>query len=185
MDKPYEISTKRLVLKSAHPSYAEQVCQYLLRNRDALQEWLPLRDNKYYYKLEAQVKILTTKAESFENAREYRFYLFDKAGNIIGDLGFSNVTYGAFCSCFVGYQMDKDQMGKGYMTEALKAGIDFIFNEKKLHRVEAHVMPTNKASISVLQKLNFIEEGYSKNYLRINGKWEDHLRFALINHNVA
>lgn len=183
---PYEILTERLALKSANPLYAGLVYEYHSRNRDDLQTWLPIR-HENYYTLERQVGILTTKAALFEADEEYRFLLFKRDDNekVIGEFGFSNIIRGAFDSCFLGYQVDKNEHNNGYITEALEAGIKFIFSEKKLHRIEAHVMPRNMPSIKVLKKLGFEEEGYSKNYLKINGEWEDHLRFALLNHSAT
>ena len=67
------------------------------------------------------------------------------------------------------------------MYEALAKTIDYIFSDYKLHRIEAFVMPSNKESIKLLEKLDFINEGYSYEYSKINGVWEDHLRMSLIN----
>lgn len=185
MTIPIEILTERLVLKSANPIYAGLVYEYHNRNREDLQPWQPIRPDSYYT-LESQVGALTAKAAMFEAEAEYRFLLFKRDDNekIIGEFGFSNIIRGAFESCYLGYQIDKAEHNNGYMTEALEAAIKFIFSEKKLHRIEAHVMPSNLASIQVLKKCGFEEEGYSKNYIKINGKWEDHLRFALINNRL-
>jgi len=67
------------------------------------------------------------------------------------------------------------------MTEAITKGIEVMFSEYKMHRIEAHAMPNNKASIRVLEKIGFIYEGISHKFLDVNGVWEDHLHFALIN----
>jgi len=67
------------------------------------------------------------------------------------------------------------------MTEAVKAGIKIMFEEYGMHRIEAYALPNNKASIRVLEKLGFIYEGMANKFLEVNGKWEDHLHYALIN----
>lgn len=67
------------------------------------------------------------------------------------------------------------------MTEALHKAIEVVFTEYDLHRVEAPVMPKNKASIKVLKKLGFREEGITKQMLKVNGVWEDHIRWSLLN----
>lgn len=77
--------------------------------------------------------------------------------------------------------MDKENLNKGYITEAVKKGIEIIFKEYELNRIEAPITPNNKASIRVVQKLGFENEGISKKYLKVNGKWEDHMRWVLLN----
>ena len=67
------------------------------------------------------------------------------------------------------------------MTEAVQKIIEFAFQEVKLHRIEGNVMPKNLASRAILKKCNFICEGISKKYLKINGIWEDHLHYVLLN----
>jgi ribosomal-protein-alanine N-acetyltransferase len=81
--------------------------------------------------------------------------------------------------------VDEEKNRKGIATEAVKRIIEFTFDELILHRLEANVIPSNTASIKVLEKLNFVKEGYSENYLKINGRWQDHLRYALINKNYS
>jgi ribosomal-protein-alanine N-acetyltransferase len=70
------------------------------------------------------------------------------------------------------------------MTEAIGRGIDYIFRKEQLHRIEANVMPRNAPSLRVVEKLGFCEEGIAKNYLKIDGKWEDHIHMVLLNNQV-
>ena len=86
-------------------------------------------------------------------------------------------------SAFLGYSIDEKENGKGFATEAISKVIEISFSELKLHRLEANIIPANSASIRVVEKLNFTKEGYSENYCNINGIWQDHLRFAIINPN--
>ena len=96
----------------------------------------------------------------------------------------SQISYrGVLESAHLGYSVDEKETGKGIATEAIKGIKEFSFNELNLHRLEANVIPANTASIRVLEKLNFVQEGYSKNYLKINNIWQDHIRFAIINEN--
>ena len=87
-------------------------------------------------------------------------------------------------SCHLGYKLDKDEVNKGYVTEAIQKGIDIMFNELKLHRIEANIMPKNKCSLRVVEKLGFYNEGLAYKYLKINGKWEDHIHMVLLNDKV-
>jgi ribosomal-protein-alanine N-acetyltransferase len=103
---------------------------------------------------------------------------------IIGTVGFNNIVKGAFLSCHLGYKLDKDEINKGYITEAIQKGIDIVFNELGLHRIEANILPENKRSLRVVEKLGFYNEGLAYKYLKINGKWEDHIHMVLLNDRV-
>ena len=67
------------------------------------------------------------------------------------------------------------------MTQVIAMVTQYAFTERKLHRTEANVMPRNKASLRVLEKNEFQEEGLAKHYLKINGIWEDHIHMVKIN----
>jgi ribosomal-protein-alanine N-acetyltransferase len=70
------------------------------------------------------------------------------------------------------------------MTEAVKKGIDIVFNEFGLNRIEANIMPKNIRSLRVVQKVGFYNEGTAYKYLKINGKWENHIHMVLLNEKV-
>ncbi|MDF2805036.1 MAG: alanine acetyltransferase [Anaerocolumna sp.] len=99
-------------------------------------------------------------------------------------ISFSNIVRGAFLSCHLGYSLDEQYINQGYVTEAIRTGIEVIFKEYKLHRIEANIMPRNLRSKKVCEKLGFKEEGLAKDYLKINGKWEDHIHMVLLNDEV-
>lgn len=88
--------------------------------------------------------------------------------------------FGSLLLFFFGYKLDKDFVNKGYMSVAVEMLIKYAFEELGLHRIEANVMPKNKASLRVLEKNNFINEGISRYYLKINGVWEDHIHMVKI-----
>ncbi|MDF2522550.1 MAG: Ribosomal-protein-alanine N-acetyltransferase [Clostridiales bacterium] len=183
MNRVFE--TERLILKVLEPSDAPMVLDYYMQNKDFLSEWEPLRNNEFYT-LEFHEKQLLSDFESFENGNSLRFWIFLKDNNekVIGSFAISNIIRGAFQSCHLGYKLDGAEIRKGYMTEALLKGIQIAFEEYKLHRIEANVMPKNKASLRVVEKLGFYNEGLAYKYLKINNKWEDHIHMVLLNHNV-
>ena len=84
-----------------------------------------------------------------------------------------------FESAYLGYSVSERHNGRGYATEAVRQVLAVAFEELGLHRVQAAVMPINLASIRVLEKAGFREEGLALRYLQINGVWEDHKLFAL------
>lgn len=183
MQKVYE--TERLLLKVLDGSYAEQVLEYYSRNKQFLEEWEPVKSEKFYKK-DYQEEQLKEDLINIEKGNSFRLWIFKKQDDnrIIGSIGFNNIVRGAFLSCFVGYKSDKDEINKGYMTEALRKAIDIMFNEQGLHRLEANIMPKNKRSLRVVSKLGFYNEGTAYKYLKINGKWEDHIHMVLLNNNI-
>lgn len=183
MEKAYE--TERLLLKVLDKSYAQLVLDYYLRNKSFLEEWEPIKSEEFYTK-EYQEEQLDKELSNIENKRSFRLWIFKKgdSSKIIGSVGFSNIVWGAFLSCHLGYKLDKDEINKGYMTEAVQKGIDIMFNEFGLHRIEANIMPKNKPSLRVVEKLGFYNEGLAYKYLKINGKWEDHIHMVLLNEYV-
>jgi ribosomal-protein-alanine N-acetyltransferase len=180
-----EIETNRLILKRCEESFATIILEYLIKNRDFFKPWIPKQEESFYT-LEKQIEILKAKKKSFEEEKELKFYIFkkDDESKIIGELEFSNIIKGAFLSCYLGYKTDKDEINKGYMFEALKSSIEYLFKNIKLHRIEANVIPRNAPSIFLLEKLGFEKEGLSKKYLKINGVWEDHLHFVFLNEQI-
>lgn len=185
MYKVYE--TERLVLKVIDGSFAGLVLDYFNRNREHLSAFDPLRSEKFY-KIENRKKAIEQELIDINNGNQLRAWIFKKLDigfeKIIGTICFSHIIKGFFLSCYVGYSIDYSETNKGYMTETLKKGIEIMFDEYKLHRIEATVMPKNISSLKVLEKLNFKNEGLSEKYQKINGKWEDHLHMILLNPKV-
>ena len=99
---------------------------------------------------------------------------------LLGGITFSNVRRGVAQSASLGYWIGAPHAHQGYMTEALSAVLDFAFDHLALHRVEAACLPDNEASQGLLLKIGFQDEGYARQYLRINGRWQDHRLFALL-----
>ena len=123
--------------------------------------------------------------EDYAADRALRLFLFpvEEPTKVIGNISLSNFVRGVGQSCTVGYSIDGAVEGRGLMAEALGAVLQFAFRSLHFHRVEANYMPHNVRSGRLLRKLGFVVEGYSRDYLRINGRWEDHVRAALLNPN--
>ncbi len=111
----------------------------------------------------------------------YPFFLFEiDSDNIVGGLTLSNVRRGVAQCCALGYWIGMPYARSGHMTAAVTAIIPYVFKTLQLHRLEAACLPFNEASVRLLKRSGFNEEGYARRYLRINGKWQDHLLFGLI-----
>ncbi len=102
------------------------------------------------------------------------------SGCIVGVVNISEIVVGAFQSAYLGYYGMSSFSRKGLMTEALRAAVDYAFDDLGLHRLEANIQPENEASIALVRRLGFQKEGFSPSYLRVNGKWRDHERWALL-----
>ena len=105
--------------------------------------------------------------------------------DIVGTLNLSQIFRKAFQNAYLGYQLFAGHTGHGYMTEAVDLSLQYAFLDLKLHRIEANVQPGNKRSIAVLERNGFTKEGYSRRYLKINGRWRDHERWAILREDWA
>jgi ribosomal-protein-alanine N-acetyltransferase len=109
----------------------------------------------------------------------YAFFIFGKEDNaLLGGLTLANIRRGCAQSASLGYWMGARHSHKGHMTAAVRALIPFAFGTLKLHRIEAACIPANIASIRLLEKNGFRREGFARQYLCIDGVWQDHLLFA-------
>ena len=176
--------TKNLILRSLDIEDLKVLKNYLLENQDFMKEWSPTTDSSFYEN-ENLEKIIFDEIKQNENKSALKLHLFLKKENkLIGSISLSNIVYGPFLSCFLGYKLHKDYLKKGYMSEALEKIINIAFDEFKLHRIEANIIPKNIASQKLVQKFGFENEGLSKKYLKINGVWEDHYHYVLLNKDL-
>jgi ribosomal-protein-alanine N-acetyltransferase len=100
-------------------------------------------------------------------------------GRFSGEMNLSNIIRGGFQNAHIGYWIDEAVAGHGYTPEALVVVLRFGFDELGLHRHQISIIPRNTASRRVVEKLGIRCEGLAERYLEIDGRWEDHLRFAI------
>ena len=100
-------------------------------------------------------------------------------GRLCGVANLNVIVYEALCSAYLSYYAVAAMAGRGYMKEGLRLVIDHAFHELGLHRLEANIQPGNENSVRFVESLGFECEGYSPRFLRINGRWRDHERWAL------
>lgn len=120
-------------------------------------------------------------------AREVRedqgiaFFIFRREDSrLIGGVTISQIRRGVTQSCSVGYWIGEPFTRQGYMSDALRVIVRFVFEGLRLHRLEAACIPDNVASQGVLRKCGFREEGLARQYLCINGLWRDHKLYAIL-----
>jgi ribosomal-protein-alanine N-acetyltransferase len=117
-----------------------------------------------------------------EEGTDYTFFIFVPEGRrevLVGGITLSNIRRRAAQFVNLGYWMGQNYAGQGLMSEAVGVVLPFVFETLELHRVHAAFLPTNQPSRRVLEKNGFVEEGYAKHYLQINGRWEDHVLMGL------
>ncbi|GAA0778671.1 N-acetyltransferase [Roseibium denhamense] len=116
-----------------------------------------------------------------KEGRSLTFLLFrSKTDEVLGGLTLSNIRRGVSQSTTLGYWMGERFAGRGHMSAAVAMILPFCFDVLRLHRIEAACLPNNMPSIRLLENAGFKREGYARNYLLINGTWQDHLLFACL-----
>lgn len=182
MQIPVLLETPRLILRLTGPALAEEVTAYQTENRAFLSKTAPQRGEDFYT-VEFQKNLLAQEEERCRNYRAVRYWISKKEepNHIIGMVGLNEIVFGAFQSCFLAYNLSGANVRRGYATEAVKELLRVAFEELGLHRVEANIMPRNLPSLGLVEKLGFVREGLSREYLKINGAWEDHVHMVLLN----
>ena len=99
---------------------------------------------------------------------------------LVGVYNFSEIVRSAFQSAYLGYYAFAPHAGAGLMAEGLALALDAAFGSLKLHRVEVNVQPSNTRSLALVRAAGFRKEGYSRRYVKIGGRWCDHVRLALL-----
>jgi ribosomal-protein-alanine N-acetyltransferase len=121
-------------------------------------------------------------AEDQRADTSYAFFLFRKNDEaLVGGLTLANIRRGVAQAGSLGYWIGEPFARRGLMTGAVQGLVPFAFGSLRLHRLEAACIPSNTASIRLLEKVGFVREGYAREYLCINGLWQDHLLFARLN----
>lgn len=180
-----ELTGRRVRVVSLEPPAARRVGDYVRRNRAFHAPWTP-RFSERYYSDEFWSDRLAQNLEEAARGESLRLFVVedqDPAGPIRGHLSFSRIVRGPFQAALLGYAVDEERGGQGYMSEALRLALDHVFSELRLHRVEANYVPTNERSGRLLRRLGFVVQGYARDYLHIDGEWRDHVLTALTNPN--
>lgn len=149
--------------------------QFIVTNKDRFAPFEPLRAESYYFLEEAKKRVQQVE-KGFDNRTSVSIAMFDRKHlQMIGLMNFTNIVTGCFQACYLGFSIDGEFEGRGYMKEALKHTLPYIQSEFGIHRVMANHLPHNQRSARLLNKLGFEEEGFAKSYLKINGTWQDHV----------
>jgi ribosomal-protein-alanine N-acetyltransferase len=157
----------------------EALWKLRLENRDFLQPFEPDRVEDFFSRWR-QEQWVRQSMRDWRQDRAYRFGVFLHEGDrLIGCVNLSNVVRGAWHNATIDYFLDHNYTGKGLMREAVRQVLALAFTQIHLHRIEASVIPHNAPSLRLVQAVGFRPIGLSPRHLKINGKWEDHLLFAM------
>ncbi|ARV59687.1 alanine acetyltransferase [Nostocales cyanobacterium HT-58-2] len=178
------ITTERLLLRIGTEDDIPAILKFYRENKAYFTPFCPLWSDNFFTEDYWQNQVENNYLE-FINDISLRLFIFYKTDQqiIIGFINFSNFVRRSAQYCNVGYGLAESEQRKGYMTEALQAAISYVFQELKMHRIMANYMPHNQRSGNVLKKLGFVVEGYARDYLLINGKWQDHILTSITNLN--
>lgn len=170
-----------LVLRVRREEDAAALAAAYARNRGHLAPWDPTRSEEFF-----------TEAGQLARTRELlALHALDAAvplvivdgDEIAGGMDLSNVVRGAFQSAMVGYWLDRGHTGRGLASVALTALLEACRDDFGLHRVQAATLLANHASQSVLTRAGFERIGVAPAYLKIAGRWQDHVLFQRILHD--
>ena len=175
------LKSDRLILRPLELDDRSRLLQYVLDNESWLAPWEPAHP-EVYFTLEGQTSILQHCEDDRRAGGGVLLGIFEKGDReqrLFGRISISGIVRGIWQNGFVGYSIAAERAKQGYMTEALKRVVRFGFSDLELHRLQASIIPRNKASFRVLEKCKFRYEGRALRYLKINDVWEDHDLFAL------
>lgn len=187
MPRPHpRLAAGPLLLTLPYDADAGRLLDFHRRNRAFLEHWMPPVPEDFFT-IGHWRRWITAAQALFQHDQAVRLILRDADaadGPVWGQINFTNLQRGALQSCVVGYHIDQERQGRGLMKPALKAAVDFMFQEMQFHRIQANHLPNNARSAGLLKSLGFEVEGYARNYLYMNGGWQDHVLTALVNRSA-
>lgn len=188
---PYEtlrqapvLTTPRLVVRMAGVEDAAEIVRYYTENEAHLAHSRPTPSAGFYttefWESQAHAALAELRSD-----RSLRLFLYgrDEPQRVVGNVNFTGFNRGAAHFCYLGYGVAGDLEGRGLMREALESAIPYVFDQLNMHRVMANYVPWNRRSGGLLRRLGFQVEGYARDYLFLNGRWEDHVLTSLTNPN--
>jgi ribosomal-protein-alanine N-acetyltransferase len=172
------VSGEGVFLRTAQMSDFAQWMALREQSRDFLTPWEPtwLEDDLTRASFRRRLKRYS---EDMRGDLAYPFLLFRRSDNaLLGGITLTNIRRGVAQSGSLGYWIGAPFAHQRYMTRGVSALVPFAFDGLRLHRIEAACIPTNQPSIKLLERTGFKREGYAREYLCINGLWQDHLLYA-------
>jgi [ribosomal protein S5]-alanine N-acetyltransferase len=177
--EPFRLSGERVFLRLPERGDYEAWASLRARSRNFLTPWEPSWPADALSRASFRARVIRY-AEDWRTDQAYNLFIFAHDETLIGGIGLSNLRRGVSETASLGYWVGEPFARQGYMTAALPLVLDFSFERLRLHRVEAACLPTNIPSRALLARAGFQQEGYARQYLCIEGKWQDHLLFGIL-----
>ena len=178
---PLELQGRRVLLRPLTADDFEAWQEVRRRCGEWLTRWEP-RPASAYPDVVEDAKAFTARCAARDRERQlgtgYGFGVF-VGDRFAGEVNLNNVQRGAFQNAYVGYWIDQAQAGHGYTPEAVVVALRFGFEEAAPHRLQVAIVPRNANGRPVAEKLGLRDEGTALRYLEIDGRWEDHVRYAI------
>jgi ribosomal-protein-alanine N-acetyltransferase len=159
---------------------AAALARLLTANRDYLAPWSPIQDDRYFTE-DGQREVLARDLARHEGGVMLPLAILDGGSAVCGRVNLNSIIRGAFQGASVGYWVSESHAGRGLATAAVADVIDIGFKELGLHRLEAATLLHNTPSQRVLARTGFRPFAISEAYLKIAGRWQDHILFQLLN----
>lgn len=162
---------------------AKPLALLLAENRDYLAPWSPLQDDAYFTE-EGQREVIARQLVAYERGAMLPQLIVDGDGELAGSINLNNIIRGAFQNASVGYWVSQDRAGHGLASAAVAEAIGIAFGELGLHRLDASTLLHNTPSQRVLARNGFRPFAVAESYLKIAGRWQDHIMFSLLNRSA-
>jgi [ribosomal protein S5]-alanine N-acetyltransferase len=179
---PPLITTSRLILRLAEDGDIPALLHFYRDNVDHFAPTSPLLPPDFLTEA-FMLRQVAQNNDDFVQGRAVKLFLFDKSepATVVGQISLNNIVRGAAYYCDLGYSLGEAKQGQGLMSESVVAVIRYAFDELRLHRVKAAYLPSNERSGRLLRRLGFVVEGYARDYLLIQGQWQDQILVGLVN----
>jgi ribosomal-protein-alanine N-acetyltransferase len=177
--EPFRLMGERVYLRAPERGDYEAWASLRAGSRDFLTPWEPSWPVDALSRTGFRSRMVRY-AEDWRTDQAYNFFVFSQEDVLLGGIGLSNVRRGVAETASLGYWIGEPHARQGYMSAALPLVLDFAFGRLHLHRVEAACLPNNVPSRALLKKIGFQQEGLARQYLCIQGKWQDHVLFAIL-----
>lgn len=154
------------------------LAELIRANREFLAPTSPLRPEEHFTH-EGQERVALEALQGAENGTALPLVIVDRPGNLVGTLNINSIIRGAFQSASIGYWVSKDYNGQGVASAAVAAAKRIAADRLGLHRLQAETLVDKEASQRVLLKNGFVRYGHAPEYLKIAGRWQNHLLFQV------
>jgi ribosomal-protein-alanine N-acetyltransferase len=174
------LAGRRVLLRAPKPSDYSEWSKLRRESRGFLEPWEPSWARDELERSAFRERLSRYARERTDGSGHVFFIFLQDEGGLAGGITLGHVKRGVAQSGVIGYWMGERFAGQGYMSEAVDVIKRQAFGPLALHRLEAACIPDNERSVRLLKKAGFELEGHLRSYLKINGRWRDHLLFSCV-----